>query len=163
MLRDAHELMDKRTTTEDSIVIDLYFASQLGSITEDDMVTKDTVMSDMRVSHQEAITPNNRLATRSRTTIDCHAFTYHRMITDNSDAILTNELEVLGDPRDDCPRVNVAVLTQTSSTLDDGMALDDTTFPDLGILFDDGEGMDDNTFTQLSFRMDACQWAYVRM
>jgi hypothetical protein len=85
------------------------------------------------------------------------------MITDNSDAILTNELEVLGDPRDDCPRVNVAVLTQTSSTLDDGMALDDTTFPDLGILFDDGEGMDDNTFTQLSFRMDACQWAYVRM
>ena len=55
------------------------------------------------------------------------------------------------------------MLTETSSALDDGMTLDDTTFPDLGILFDDSEGIDDNTFTQLSFRMDACQWAYVRM
>ena len=61
------------------------------------------------------------------------------------------------------PEWDMAMLTETSSALDDGMTLDDTTFPDLGILFDDGEGMDDNTFTQLSFRMDARQWAYVRM
>ena len=110
----------------------------------------------MRVSHQEAITSNNRLATRSRTTIDRHAFTYHRMITDNSDAILTNEFQVLGDPRDDRPRVNVAVLAQTSSTLDDGMTLNDTALTYLSVLLNNSKRMNDNPFTELSFRMDAC-------
>jgi hypothetical protein len=127
------------------------------------MVTKDTVVSDMRVSHQETVAPDDRLTARSSTTIDRHALAHHRVITDDSDTVFTDELEVLGDTSDDCTRMDMAMLTETSSALDDGMTLDDTTFPDLGILFDDGEGMDDNTFTQLSFRMDARQWAYVRM
>jgi len=52
MLRDAYELVDERASTKDRIVIDLDLSRHLSSVTEDHVISEDTVMGDMRVGHQ---------------------------------------------------------------------------------------------------------------
>ena len=75
------------------------------------MVTKDAVVSDMRIGHQQAVAPDDGLTTRRRTTIHRDALTYHGMITDDGDTLFADELQVLGDTCDDSTRVDMAVLT----------------------------------------------------
>jgi len=52
MLRDAYELVDERASTKDRIVIDLDLSRHLSSVTEDHVISEDTVVGDMRVGHQ---------------------------------------------------------------------------------------------------------------
>ena len=85
------------------------------------------------------------------------------MISDNGNTIFPNELQVLRNTCYDCSRMDMAVLSQTRTTLDDSVAFDDTSLADLSILFYDSKGMNDNTFTKLSLRVDAGQRTYISM
>ena len=145
MLRDTNKLMDQRSTTQDSIVIYLYFASYLGSITQNHMISELTVMSNMRISHKQAVATYDGLTTRGGSTIDCSTLANSRMITDDRYTIFSCKLEILRNPPNNCSRMNMAVHTDARATLDYRMALDDRPFSYLSILFDHSKGMYDHS------------------
>ena len=120
-------------------------------------------MSNVRISHQKAVATYDSLTSRSSTSIDRDTFSYHRMISDDSETFFPNKLQVLRNTCDDCTWMDMAVLAQTRTTFDDSMTFNDTSFSYLSILFDDSEGMDNNPFTNLSIRMNAGQRTYISM
>ena len=95
MFSDVDKLMYGRHSAQDSKIIDNDFSGQLAGIRNDAVVANQTVMSDMRVGHNQTVVAYLGYSFGSRTPVHGSTLPDGRVIPDFYNGFFTSELQIL--------------------------------------------------------------------
>ena len=141
---------------DDGEIVYLHFSRNLRGVTDDDVVFQHTVVGDVRIGHDEAVTPDDRLPFGGRPPVDRDAFTQGRVVPDDDDCFFSFEFQVLRNAGDNSSGEYLAIVPDTCSVQDDGVRVNMAIVTNDDIFFDDGEWLDRDVFAQLGFRVYDC-------
>ena len=109
---DTHMLMDRRQASDTGPVFDHHVAGHVDCVRENDVVPDFAIMRHVRIRHDQAVTPDDRLARGPRSTIECGVLTHHRAVPHEQMGGFTFVLEILRITSDDGALRDLALLAQ---------------------------------------------------
>ena len=121
MFGDAGELVYQGSTADDGKVIYLHLSGNLGGIPDNDVVLQHTVVSHVRIGHDEAIVAYDRLAFGGCSAVDGDALAQGGVVSDLCGGDFTFELQILWDSGYDSTGEYLAVLADTGTVQNDRM------------------------------------------
>lgn len=128
------ELVDQATATDHGGIIDLDFTGELTSIGHNDSVAKAAIVSNVIVSHNQAILTDHGFALRGSAAVDGDTLAESSTITDISVSFLTLELKILRDGSDHSAGEDGDTIPDTRAGEDGDISIDDAIIADFDIL-----------------------------
>ena len=156
MSSNAAELMDHGSTTQNGVIVNFHFTGKLTGITHDHIISDDTIVCYMAISHQQTITTYNGFPFRGSTPVNSYEFTQGGIIADNSQRILTLEFQILRHGTNDCSGENGTVFSDTYTFEDGYIGTDTGTFTDDHIFINCYKRFDHYGRCNFCIRMNVC-------
>ena len=114
----ARELMAERAAADYGEVANLYLASELASVGDDDVIAEDAIVTNVAVGHDEVATSDDGLVSRSCAPVDCGALADAVVVANLAGSLLAVELEVLRDAANNSVLENTIVLAHAGTPAD---------------------------------------------
>ena len=130
---DLAELVEEYRSADDGIVVHCHLSGKLGGISDDDIVTKHTVVSHMHVFHQQVVAAYNSCAFRGCASGNGHILTDAVVVANFANRILTLKLQVLGLCGYAGSRKNLVAVANTRAIVDGDAVLEDVIVADYGV------------------------------
>src|SRR5690554_16039 len=109
------KLMNKSSATKYCIIVDFYFTCQLSAITKYYIIIKNTVVSNMAVSHNQTVFPDFCKSFGCSSPVNSCTFTYCSIITYFSNCLFTLKFKILWYPGNCGMREYCTILTDTGT------------------------------------------------
>jgi hypothetical protein len=154
MSSEATKLMNARAPPYVDAIINPDVSAQCGMTAHHQMISDDTIMSDVTVSKKYVSRANHGLVIRIRRNMSGHVFSENVIVSNQKARVSALVFQVMSKAADHGIGVNRVVLAQDYPPLDGSMVEDPATiaYPCLGP--DHAKGLDHNVFSQLRGRID---------
>jgi len=162
MTANPDELMNRDDSSDHGKVFNGYMARHIDRIGENDIVSEDTVMSDMHVGHEHAILAHACLSTLTRATIQGAEFADARSISDVQIGTLTLEFQILWMRAENRAVSDYDPVAQACARFDADTAGDPASRIDNDIIFYDGVGLDLDIVRNRGSRVNDSCWMNFR-
>ncbi|MNP13907.1 hypothetical protein D3C76_1062070 [compost metagenome] len=127
-------LVDQGVARQDRPVPHVHMAGQRRVVDQDAMIANDTVVTDVRIGHDQVVVTDRGFRTVLHgATVNGHAFADHIVIADHQTRRFTLVLEVRGVFADRGKLVDAVVPADAGRALEHHMRADDRALPDLDI------------------------------
>src|SRR5579863_337265 len=157
MFTYSYKLMNGTHATQNGVIFNNNMTRHLSIIAHHAIIANNAIVSEVAIGLNQAIAANRGFLPVFGSAVNGNKLPNSCVISDENIRIFTLKLQILGNRRDDGPRENSAVFSDTGPLHDGHIGPDPCTFTHLYIL------MDDRKRIYFNVRCDTCVWVNISM